>query len=91
MISKERMIKLSEAKSKAKDKKRRRTTHFTSSKHKFKPVHPPLPLRKGLLGKKAKCLARKSAARNKSTGFSASNQLGFGDAPLRIEKVRVSS
>ena len=48
------------------EEQRRRTTHFTSSKHK-----PSLPLRK-------------------ETGFSDGSQLGFGDAPVRIEKVRVS-
>ena len=88
VINKERMLRLSEGRDKARDRKRRRTTHFTSSKHKNK---PSLPLRKGLVGRKAKGLAKKSAARRKQTGFSDGSQLGFGDAPVRIEKVRVSS
>lgn len=60
MINKEKIINLPE-RSSSKDKKRRRTTHFTSSKNKKKLRHKPMLGRKGIkgLGKGKKMLAAK--------------------------------
>jgi hypothetical protein len=120
LINKEKIIDLTEKRSNLKDKKRRRTTHFTSNKHKKRPLRPMLS-RKGFKGKGKKLLASKKALMNRAKGKKTlapglnkslntkasvgknsqkkqsesdsmvGTQLYLSSAPVRLEKVRISS